>query len=70
MKKAEKIKKIEIIQIKSSIGIQKKHRAVLKSLGLSRLGKKRIHDDSSSIRGAINKINHLITVNEVNHEAK
>lgn len=70
MRKADNLKKLEITQVKSNIGIQKKHRAVLKSLGLTKLGKKRIHDDSSSIRGAINKINHLITVNEVNHETK
>lgn len=68
MSKTDNLMKIEIVQVKSSIGIPKKHKAILKALGLKKIGKKRIHSDSDSIRGAINKINHLIEVKEVNSE--
>jgi len=53
---------IEIKQIKSIIGQSKSHRLVMKSLGLSKIGKMRILNDTEPIRGMILKVQHLIEV--------
>ena len=62
-KKTEK--KLKITYVKSSIGFNKKQKATLDSLGLRKLNSYNILTDSDSVRGAINKVSHLIKVEEV-----
>ena len=57
--------KIEVTQIKSSIGYNKNQSAILESLGLRKISDKITHDDTPQIRGMINKVSHLVNVMEV-----
>ena len=60
-----KAKKLLVRQIKSSIGRKPKHRATLKALGLRKINAHRIHDDNPVIRGMIEKVRFLVSVEEV-----
>ena len=59
-----KIKNINITQIKSGIGYRKKTKDTLKALGLKKLNQTIEKKDTPSIRGMINKISHLLKVEE------
>ena len=56
--------KLRITWIKSGIGYAQVQRRTLKALGLNRLNQSVTHDDCASIRGMINKVRHLIKVEE------
>jgi len=58
------VAKLRITWVKSGIGYAKTQRRTLKALGLNRLNQSVIHDDSLSIRGMINRVRHLIKVEE------
>ena len=55
-------KKLLIKQIRSGIGRKPKQRATLRALGLRKMNSERIHDDNPVIRGMINRVKHLVTV--------
>jgi len=57
--------KLRITLVKSPIGYNKKQRAMAKSLGLGRLGSQVVRSNSSTIRGMVNKIIHLVEVEEI-----
>lgn len=57
--------KIKVTQVRSIINRKENHKRVIASLGLGRPGKSRVHDDSPSIRGMINKVSYLIKVEEL-----
>ena len=61
--------KLRITLIKSGIGYDVTQRRTLESLGFHRLHQSVIHNDSNSIRGMINKVRHLVTVEEEISEA-
>ena len=54
--------RLRITQIGSGIGRPKDQKATLVGLGLNKLNRSRILDDSPSIRGMINKVHHLVHV--------
>ncbi|MDH5695346.1 MAG: 50S ribosomal protein L30 [Dehalococcoidia bacterium] len=56
--------KLRITWIKSGIGYAQVQKRTLKALGLNRLNQSVTHDDCASIRGMINKVRHLIKVEE------
>jgi large subunit ribosomal protein L30 len=56
--------KLRITWIKSGIGYSEDQKRTLKALGFHRLNQSVVHDDSMSIRGMINKLRHLIKVEE------
>jgi len=58
-------KKIEIKQIKSAIGYNKKTKATLVALGIRKLNTSVTVNDDASHRGMINKIKHLVVVKEL-----
>jgi large subunit ribosomal protein L30 len=58
-------KRLKITQVKSSIGRLKKHKACLTGLGLRRVGHSVEREDTPSIRGMLNRISHLINVEEL-----
>ena len=58
------VAKLRITWIKSGIGYAEVQKRTLKALGLNRLNQTVIHNDSASIRGMINKVRHLIKVEE------
>tara|TARA_B100002052_G_C15485772_1_gene420650 strand:+ start:260 stop:448 length:189 start_codon:yes stop_codon:yes gene_type:complete len=57
--------KLKITQIKSSIGYRIKSRNTLEALGLKKMNQSVIHNDVPSIRGMINSIPFLISVEEL-----
>lgn len=56
--------KLRIIWEKSAIGYSKDQRITLKTLGFRRLNQAVIQNDSPEIRGMINKVRHLVRVEE------
>ncbi|MFC2001381.1 50S ribosomal protein L30 [Chloroflexota bacterium] len=61
--------KLRVTLVKSSIGYEASQKRTLRSLGLHRLNQSIIHDDSGSIRGMINKVRHLVSVEETSGQA-
>ena len=56
--------KLRITWIKSGIGYDEVQKRTLKALGFHRLNQSVTHSDCTSIRGMINKVRHLIKVEE------
>jgi large subunit ribosomal protein L30 len=56
---------LKITQIKSGIGRHQNQRHTLRSLGLKRIGDTVIKEDGPVVRGYVNTIPHLLTVEEV-----
>lgn len=59
---------LRITYSKSAIGYTERQKATVKALGFRRLYETIEHEDSPAIRGMINKISHLLTVEEVETE--
>ncbi|TDQ51460.1 50S ribosomal protein L30 [Actinorugispora endophytica] len=57
--------KLKITQVRSKIGGKQKQRDTLTSLGLGRIGKSVVRADRPEVRGQINVVAHLVTVEEV-----
>ncbi len=60
------MKKVKITLVRSRFGWNPKQRETLKGLGLKKIGQTVIREDNLSIRGMIEKVNHLVCVEEVN----
>ena len=58
-------KRVRITYAKSSIGYNKSQQATIKALGLRKLNQSVEHDDTPVIRGMVNKVSHLVFVEEV-----
>ena len=56
--------KLRITWIKSGIGYEIRQKRTLTALGFHRLNQSVIHEDSSAVRGMINKVRHLVKVEE------
>jgi len=57
--------KLRITYTKSVTGSRKSQRATIRALGLRKLRQSVEHEDRPEIRGMINKVSHLVTVEEV-----
>jgi large subunit ribosomal protein L30 len=57
--------RIRITWIKSGIGYEERQRRTLETLGFHRLNQSVVLEDSNSVRGMINKVRHLVKVEEV-----
>ena len=57
--------KLRITYSKSAIGYHKSQKATIKALGFRKLNQTVEHEDTAVIRGMINKVSHLVTVEEV-----
>lgn len=58
--------KLRIRQVRSVIHRQGIQRRTLRALGIRRMHQTVVHDDNPCIRGMVNKIEHLLEVEEVN----
>jgi large subunit ribosomal protein L30 len=56
--------KIRITLTKSPIGYEKSQRATVNALGLRKMHQTVEQDDTPVIRGMVNKVSHLVTVEE------
>lgn len=63
-KKAPSGKTVTVTQTGSPIGRQGYQRATLIGLGLNKIGRTKTLEDTPSVRGMINKVSHLIKVED------
>ena len=64
MPKKEKGKTLSVTLVKSPIGYTKDQKATVRALGLRRMNQIVEHNDSPAVRGMLNKVIHLIKVEE------
>jgi len=57
--------KVKIKQVKSTIKRPKDQKQTLEALGIRRIGQERVHELTPAIQGMINKVKHLIIVEEI-----
>jgi len=57
--------RLKITQIRSTIDRQEPQKRTIKALGLGKLHRTVIHNDTPQIRGMVQAVNHLITVEEI-----
>ena len=59
------MQKLKITQIKSPIGRENSQKLTLISLGLNKINREKIVEGNDSIKGMINKVKHLVSINEI-----
>ena len=57
---------LKVTLVKSKIGTKPKQRGTLRALGLGKIGSSNVLPDRPEVRGMINKVPHLVKVEEVN----
>lgn len=57
--------RLNITLVKSGIGYSQDQKRTLKALGFRKLNQSVSHQDSSSMRGMINKVRHLVKVEAI-----
>ena len=57
--------RLKVSQIRSAVGGKQNQRDTLRTLGLKRIGDVAVKEDRPEIRGMLNTVSHLITVEEV-----
>ena len=57
--------KIKVTKVKSAINRPLRQKRVLESLGLRKIGQVVEHEATPSIIGMVNKVNHLVSVEEI-----
>lgn len=57
-------KQLKITLVRSPIGYSKRQKATLKAMGLKRVRQAVVQDDTNAIRGMIDKVSHLVEVDE------
>ncbi len=55
---------ITVVQTKSAIGREGSQRKTLIGLGLNKIGRSRVLEDTPAVRGMINKVKHLVRVED------
>ncbi|HKL73551.1 MAG TPA: 50S ribosomal protein L30 [Clostridia bacterium] len=56
---------IKITLIKSGIGCIENQKATIEALGLKKIGRSVVREDTPVVRGMISKVSHLVKVEEV-----
>ena len=64
MPKEKKGKALRVTLVRSPIGYKKDQKATVRALGLRRMNQTVEHNDSPAVRGMLNKVSHLIKVEE------
>ena len=64
MSKKSSGKTLRVTLVKSPIGYSKDQKATARALGLRRMNQTVEHADSPAVRGMLNKISHLIKIEE------
>ncbi len=58
------VKKLKITLVRSTIGRQKNQKATVRALGIRKMQQTVVHYDTPIIRGMINRVSHLVKVEE------
>jgi len=66
----EMAKKLKVTQEKSIIDRPKDQKATIEALGLGRPNYVKLHNDSPQVRGMINKVSHLVKVEEIEEQGE
>ncbi|MFQ5886013.1 MAG: 50S ribosomal protein L30 [Anaerolineae bacterium] len=61
-------KRLRITWVKSAIGYSQRQKDTIRILGLRRLGDRVEREDSPSLRGMVQKVSHLVKVEEIGAE--
>jgi len=61
---------LKVKLVRSMSGHTESHRATLRGMGLTRVGRERVLQDTPAIRGMISKVEYLIEWSETNEEFK
>ena len=61
---------LKVKLVRSMSGHTEKHRATLRGMGLTRVGRERVLQDTPAIRGMINKVSYLVQWSETNDAFK
>ena len=56
--------RINVTQVKSTIGTKPVHRKTMKALGLGGIGRSTTLPDRPDVRGMLAKVTHLVTIEE------
>ena len=56
---------LKVTQVRSVIGSKEPHKRTVRALGLKRIRDSRVHSDTPQIRGMLQKVRHLVHVEEV-----
>jgi large subunit ribosomal protein L30 len=60
--------KLKVTLVKSMIGKPEKHRRVLRGIGLRKMNRTVQLEDTPAIRGMIDVVSHLVSVEEIGNE--
>lgn len=58
--------KVKVKQVRSKINCPEDQKRTLEALGLRKLGQVVEHDYTPAIKGMVNKVQHLVSVEEIN----
>ena len=58
---------LKVTLSRSQIGCDERQRATLRGLGLRKIGRSRVVENTPSVRGMVKSVLHLIQVEEVSH---
>jgi large subunit ribosomal protein L30 len=61
-------KRLRVTWVKSAIGYSQRQKDTIRALGLRRLGDRVEREDSPSLRGMVQKVSHLVKVEEIEAE--
>jgi large subunit ribosomal protein L30 len=53
---------VKITQVRSVIGQSDRHLGTLRALGLGKMGRSAVHEDSPHLRGMLRQVRHLVRV--------
>jgi large subunit ribosomal protein L30 len=56
--------KVKVTQVRSEISQSQRHRGTLRALGLGKIGKSNVIEESPVLDGMLRKVRHLVTVEE------
>ena len=56
--------KVKVTQVRSEISQSQRHRGTLRALGLGKIGKSNVIEESPVLNGMLRKVRHLVTVEE------
>ena len=56
---------LKVTQVRSVIGSLENHKRTVRALGLKRIRDEKVHADTPQIRGMIQRVRHLVRVEEV-----
>lgn len=61
-------KRLRITWVKSAIGYSREQKETIRTIGLKRLGDQVEREDSPNLRGMVQKVSHLVKVEEIEAE--